>query len=62
MRPRLENLINETRPRIKAALWAGDSYLALFYVRLVVGWQVLLRMLERPERCQFPPSSFQIRF
>ena len=61
MKARLESLITATRPHIKAALWAGDAHLALFYVRLIVGWQILIRMLERPECCQFPPSSFVIR-
>lgn len=62
MKDRLEKLIAEYRIYVRSALRAADMERAQFFVRIVVGFQICLRLLERPEACAYPPPPFESRF
>lgn len=59
MREKLEHLIEEFRAYVRAALQHDEWEHAQFLVRIIVGFQICIRLLAGPERCLYPPPSFE---
>lgn len=59
MKDKLEQKIEEFRAYVRDALHRDQWDYAQFLVRIIVGFQICIRMLVGPEPCKYPPPSFE---